>query len=224
MINLIRNPLVESLLLIFRSFILEIKYKNKILKIIGISRIINCNFGYRNTIYKNALLRDVSLGDFSYVGEGCNVIKANIGKYCCIGPDCKIGLGKHPSSIFVSSHPIFFSMLKQAQITFVDQSYFKEFEEITIENDVWIGANVIVMDGVKIGNGAIVGAGSVVTKDVPPYAIVGGVPANIIKYRFNKTQIEKLQNIKWWDVEIECLRNNYKLFHNIEEFIRNFKT
>lgn len=76
------------------------------------------------------------------------------------------------------------------------------------------------MDGVKISDGVIVAAGAVVTKDMPPYAIVGGVPARIIRYRFKHEQIEKLLNIKWWDMDIVYLNKNFKMFHNIDDFMK----
>ncbi|MFC2097905.1 CatB-related O-acetyltransferase, partial [Bacteroidota bacterium] len=119
---------------------------------------------------------------------------------------------------FVSTHPAFYSKQKQARITFAEKQYFEEYEKILIENDVWLGANVIIVDGVKIGNGAMIGAGAVVTKDVPPYAIMGGVPAKIIKYRFEKDKIDFLQKSEWWNKDIDWLKKNYQLFHNIQKF------
>jgi len=219
MIKLIfKNPLSVWLIRLIRSWILELK--NKHLNIGYMSSVHNCAFGLYNTIYDNVSLNESNLGDFTYIASGTKISKTTIGKFCSIGPDCKIGLGKHPTKDFVSTHPIFFSILGQAQITFTDQNYFKEFETITIGHDVWMGANVIVMDGISIGSGAIIAAGSVVTKDVPPYAISGGVPAQIIKYRFEHEQIEKLLKIKWWDMNIDFLKNNFKKFHNIESFLK----
>jgi serine acetyltransferase len=96
--------------------------------------------------------------------------------------------------------------------------------DIIIENDVWIGAKSTIMSGVKIRNGAIVGACSVVTKDVPPYAIVAGNPAKVVKYRFTEEQIEKLLSIEWWDWDEQKIRDNAMLMwsSNIDEFIGNF--
>jgi len=179
-----------------------------------------------NTIYNDVSLSEVSLGDFTYIASGTKISRAKIGKFCSIGPDCKIGLGKHPTKSFVSTHPIFYSTLKQAQIAFADiafadKNYFEEFGNIEIGNDVWIGANAIIVDGIKIGDGAIVAAGAVVTKDVPPYAIVGGVPAKIIRYRFDKDEIAKLLELKWWDKDINYLKSNFKKFHDIKEFLND---
>jgi len=96
--------------------------------------------------------------------------------------------------------------------------------DIIIENDVWIGATATIMSGVKISNGAVVGAGSVVTKDVPPYAIVAGNPAKVVKYRFTEEQIEKLLSIAWWDWEEQKIRDNAMIMwsNNIDDFINKF--
>ena len=96
-------------------------------------------------------------------------------------------------------------------------------QPVEIGNDVWIGANVIILPGVKIGDGAIVAAGAVVSKDVPPYSVVGGVPAKIIKYRFDKNIIENLERICWWNWPIEKIRDNLELFVNIESFLSEFQ-
>ena len=88
-----------------------------------------------------------------------------------------------------------------------------------IGNDVWIGLNATILDGVTIGDGAIVAAGAVVTKDVPPYAVVGGVPAKIIKYRFTESQIDFLLKFRWWEKDRKWIQQNYKRFQDIESFI-----
>lgn len=217
--HIIRNPLTVWFAKLIKSKIIEYKNKDKFLKIGYMANATKCKFGIYNTIYNEVSLNEVTLGDFTYIAGNTNISKTTIGKFCSIGPYCKIGLGKHPTKDFVSTHPVFFSTLKQAQVTFADINYFDEFAYIIIGNDVWLGANVIVVDGVKIGDGAIVAAGSVVTKDIPPYAIVGGVPAKIIKYRFEKEEIKKLLQLKWWDMDVEYLKENFIKFHNIKSLI-----
>lgn len=219
--QLIKNPLTIWFVRLIQSKILEYKNKDKNLKIGYMSSVVDCSFGIYNTIYDNVSLNDVHLNDFAYISNNTTISKTSIGKFSSIGSDCKIGLGKHPSSTFVAIHPIFFSTLNQAQISFADKSYFNEFENITIGNDVWIGSNVLILDGVNIGDGVIVAAGSVVTKDVPSYAIVGGVPAKLIKYRFEKDEIIKLLEIKWWNMGIDYLKNNFIKFHDIKSFLND---
>jgi len=216
--QIIKNPLTVWFVKLIKSKILEYKHRDKSLKIGYMSSATNCKFSMYNTIYNDVSLNQVTLGDFTYIAGKTSVSRTTIGKFCSIGPDCKIGLGKHPTKDFVSTHPVFFSILKQAQVSFADKNYFHEFADIEIGNDVWLGANVIVVDGVKIDDGAIVAAGSVVTKDIPPYAVVGGIPAKIIKYRFEKEEIEKLLDMKWWDMDVEDLKENFTKFHDVKNF------
>jgi acetyltransferase-like isoleucine patch superfamily enzyme len=219
--SLVKNPLTVWFIRLIKSKTLEYKYRRKNLKIGYCSKVNNSLFGKYNTIYDNVILNESRLGDFTFIASNTQISKTTIGKFCSIGPDCKIGLGKHPSKDFVSTHPIFYSILKQAQVTFAQESYYNEFSKVIIGNDVWLGANVIVLDGINIGDGAIIAAGSVVTRDVPPYAIVGGVPARIIRYRFEKSQIEKLLQTKWWDMDINYLKTNFIKFHSIDNYLND---
>lgn len=212
-----KNPLVFWFVTFFLNTYLQIKERKKHLKIGSMSYVSRCSFGKYNTIYDNVICKESEIDDYTYITSGTKISKSKIGKFCSIGPSCKIGLGIHPSTNYVSTHPIFFSTSRQAQITFVEKNYFQESKEIFIGNDVWIGANVIIIDGVKIGDGAIVAAGAVVTADIPEYAIVGGVPAKIIKYRFNKSQIYFLHELNWFAKEESWLKENVELFHDINK-------
>ncbi|QUX93717.1 acetyltransferase [Marinomonas sp. A3A] len=176
-----------------------------------------------NFIYNDCIILNVTFGDFTYVASGTNISNTNLGSFCSVGPECRIGLGTHPSNDFISTHPTFFSTLEQCGTTFSNDDYFSEFADIKIGHDVWLGSRVTVFDGINIGNGAIVGACAVVTKDVPPYAIVGGVPAKIIRYRFNQEQIEVLQKAKWWELDSEFLKQHFKSMHNFEDFMEMIK-
>lgn len=140
----------------------------------------------------------------SYVSSA-RISNAKIGRYCSIGFESIIGLGTHPST-YLSTHPAFYSAAKQSGISFVTESSYSEYQSIDIGNDVWIGARAIVLGGVSIGDGAIVAAGAVVTKDVPPYAIVGGVPARLLRYRFSEEVIEELLDWKWWNSSVDSIR------------------
>lgn len=202
--------------LIFKLY-LEHKNSEKYLRIGYLSFFKNCQFGQYNTLYDNVSLSNVSLGDFTYISGNTKIMNTTIGKFCSIANEVLIGLAKHPSNNFASSHPIFFSTLKQAQITFVNKTYFQEYADIFIGHDVWIGARAVVVDGIRIGNGAIIAAGAVVTKDVPPYAIVGGVPAKIIRYRFSEEDIVFLEDFCWWHKDYEFLKTNFCLMHDIQK-------
>lgn len=215
----VKNPLTIWFKRTLKNTRLEYQHKKKKIKIGYMSTLSNVVFGRYNTIYNNVCMTNVKLNDFTYISSDTIINNTKIGKFCSIGPNCRIGLGKHPTKDFVSTHPIFFSMIKQSQISFADKNYFEEFNNIKIGNDVWIGANVVIIDGVVIGDGAIIGAGAVVTKNISPYAIVGGVPAKVITYKFSKEIRNKLLTIKWWDWDIKTLKRNYLKFHNVERFI-----
>jgi acetyltransferase-like isoleucine patch superfamily enzyme len=106
---------------------------------------------------------------------------------------------------WLTTHPSFYSTLGQAGMTFARQNAMDENASVQLGNDVWIGARSVVLDGVTVGDGAIVAAGAVVTGDVPPYAIVGGVPARIIRYRFEEAVIQELVAWRWWDLPMDQL-------------------
>ncbi len=166
------------------------------------------------------------LGRNTYIGVNSSLINCKIGKFCSIASNVKVIANTHPSKIFVSTSPSFFSTLKQNGKTYVKENKFNECLKIDgynaiVGNDVWIGENVIIKGGVKIGDGAIIAMGSVVTKDVPPYAVVGGVPAKVIKYRFTENQIQYLLEIQWWNKSDVWLEKHSDLFCNIDDFIKN---
>ena len=118
---------------------------------------------------------------------------------------------------------MFYSTLKQNGTTLSKIDKIKEFEEVSIGHDVFIGENVTILSGVSIGNGAVVAAGAVVVTDVPPFAIVGGVPAKIICYRFTDEQIVALQKIQWWNFDDNSLQDVEQLFWNVDEFIHKYE-
>ena len=168
-------------------------------------------FLYKNVFGKNIFigrgckLSNSQIGSHTYMGNSCCFSNAKIGKFCSISQNVRMAIGRHPTSIYVSTSPLFY-----AERSYLGKGWNidKKFEEYTktdngysleIGNDVWIGMNVTILEGIKIGDGAIVAACSCVVKDVPPFAVVGGVPARIIKYRFSEDEIESLINLRWWD-------------------------
>lgn len=167
----------------------------------------DCKFSSHNRIYRRAFLRNTSLGRMTYVAELSRIGFADIGAFSSIGPNVLLGgLGCHPVDR-LSTHPAFYSARLQAGDTFSETDTFEELPRVRVGNDVWIGAGSIVLDGVTIGDGAIIAAGAVVNKDVPPYAIVGGVPARIIRYRFDEETIEALLEWRWWELDNNQLQS-----------------
>ena len=164
------------------------------------------------------------IGDYTYIEVGCRISAANIGKFCAIAPYSLVGLAEHPTRKFVSTHPIFYRHIPAFGYDLVDNDRHQEITRTYIGNDVWIGAGVCIRGGVTVGDGAVIGAGAVVTWDVPPYAVYGGIPARLMRYRFEPEQISFLLEFKWWDYDLEWLRKNVAHLHDIDTFIRKAAT
>lgn len=148
-----------------------------------------------------------------------------IGKYNSIGRDCNFFLhANHRPDWVTTSSQLWGPVTHEIAQMHMDMGHPSCKGDIIIENDVWIGAISTIMSGVRIGNGAIVAAGSVVTKDVPPYAIVAGNPGKIVKYRFDDEQIEKLLSIAWWEWDEQKIKDNAMSMwsDNINGFIDKF--
>lgn len=178
--SLLKNPL--TLWLRWLLMCKRIKKDNPTVQIGYLSEISKCRFGYQNIIYENVRLYNVLLGDYSYVGGNSVIQNTIIGNFCSVASDARIGLGIHPINL-KSTHPAFYSPHRLWDIEPDLSLNIQEYKTIVIGNDVWIGTRVTIIDGVSIGDGSIIAAGAVVVKDVPPMAIVGGVPAKLIKYR-----------------------------------------
>jgi len=143
--------------------------------------------------------------------------KIQIGKYCSIGRNCTFVLTQHLLNRFTTSpSPQDFHLFNHGRGN--TSSYSKG--DIIIKNDVWIGLNCTILDGITVGNGAVIGAGSVVTKDVKPYSIVGGNPAKIIKYRFSPELIERIEKLNFWNLPLEEIEKVNIWSENIEETIQ----
>lgn len=199
------------------------KYRDKVLCESNTRVYSSCCFEGYNRICRNSYISNSSFGFGSYVGIDASIVSAKIGRFSSIGPHVRVTSGKHPSEGFASMHPAFYSLRKQAGFTFVNtQKYDEELDKTThttIGNDVWIGDSAVIIEGVTIGDGAIVAAGSVVTKDVPAYAIVAGAPARILKYRFSDTQRENLLDIQWWNKDIIWIKKNAERFSDVDALI-----
>ncbi|HFI8928582.1 CatB-related O-acetyltransferase [Escherichia coli] len=148
----------------------------------------------------------VEIGKNTYITEGRISPNVKIGRYCSIARNTNIAGTEHPID-WLTSSPVaydteYFPSMRNSRKCVVNDG-----KTTVIGHDVWLGASVIVKRGVKIGDGAIIGAGSVVTKDIPPYAIAAGVPAKVLRYRFSPEVIAKLMELKWWEFEETELMN-----------------
>lgn len=177
--------------------------------------------------YISGRVIDSYVGYGTYISDRCFFRGCKIGKYCSIAPDVKMLRGTHPTRDFVSTSPAFYLKDNPVGKSYVDKDLFspearskidREYE-LVIGNDVWIGQHALLLQGISIGDGAIIGAGAVVTKDVPPYAIIGGVPAKVMRYRFEEQQIMALEKIKWWDRDEKWVMKHANLFVSIETFL-----
>lgn len=170
------------------------------------------------------------IGYGSYLGSNCSFY-GKIGKYCSIASGVKVVNGFHPTSEGISTHPAFYSTKNSVGLSYVKNNCFKEYRyadpekkyAVVVGNDVWIGTDAILMAGITVGDGAVIAAGAVVTKDVAPYSIVGGVPAKEIKKRFDDEKIEVLLNLQWWNKDEKWMQENSDKFMNPDRFFAEIK-
>lgn len=179
-------------------------------------------FGNNVFVGAGTSLENCRIGSHSYINSGARILNTEIGKFCSVGPGVKIVLGNHPVNM-VSTHPAFYADNKPFK-TYADAHYFEEYSRVIIGNDVWIGEDVMIPGGVRIGDGAVIMSRAVVTRDVEPYAIVGGVPARLVKWRFDEQTRELIRNSAWWNRSEDWLRLNFRKFHDPEEFIDFLRT
>lgn len=153
--------------------------------------------GSNVSVQTRTILTEANVGRFTYLGRESYLNFVEVGSFSSIGPHALAGLGEHPSD-FATTSPAFYSLRKQCGATFAKRDHFAERRPILIGSDVWIGARVFIRDGVSIGDGAIIAAGAVVVRDVEPYSIVGGTPAQLIRMRFSAPLIARLVALRWW--------------------------
>jgi acetyltransferase-like isoleucine patch superfamily enzyme len=217
------NPVLEYFRWLAGKIYYQHKYRGKNLRISYKSFIKSCTFGKFNWIGVGNTLMNSHIGDYTYIAGNCAILDTTIGKYCSIGTGVKIAVGTHPTSVIVSTHPSVYCRPDFHSISYVDEDKFTYKKGATIGNDVWIGANAVLVNGVTVADGAVIAANSVVNKHVGPYEIVGGVPAKLIRKRFTDEQIEVLEKVKWWDKPEDWIKKNISSFWNIREFVENFK-
>lgn len=188
-------------------------------------------FEGKNSVANGTKITNSKIGYGSYININSSLSFVKIGRYCSIADNVCVSIGNHPIN-YVSTHPAFYyNTEKQIGWTYhkgeplFDEIYKypdgEDFYQVIIGNDVWIGSHALLMGGIRIGDGAIIASGAVVTRDVEPYSIVGGVPAKLIKKRFTDEQIASLQRIKWWERTPNEIENDYRTFVDVERFINH---
>ncbi len=189
----------------------------------------SCFLEGKNSFGESTTFIGSYIGFASYIAKNSSLQDVKIGKYCSIGPNVNTIHGNHPTNTFVSTHPSFFSTDMPTGFSYTTNQLFKEKpnklndkEPYTtkIGNDVWIGASVNIIEGVKIGDGCIIASGALINKDIAPYSIVGGVPAKLIRKRFKDEEIEFLRNFKWWQRPEKWIEQNASMFTDIKKFIK----
>lgn len=181
-----------------------------------------------NIVKENVYFKG-KMGRFSYIGSN-SYINAKIGRFTSIASNVKVLISSHPYTYpYVSTCPAFFSTKKQCNCSFVKENKFHEqvflYDGFSIEigNDCWIGDSVTIVPGVRIGDGAVILSGAVVTKDVEPYSIVGGVPCTLKKFRYEKEDIDYLCRLQWWNKPLKWIEQNASLFTDFELFKKKLK-
>ena len=193
-------------------------YWSKLIKKIPLSSINNSAFEKPSKVEARSTVINSSFGRYSYCGYGCTIINCTIGRFCSIADHVVIGLSNHPLD-WISTSCAFYHGKDSIPKDLAQLDFDTSPRKTVIGNDVWIGMNAMIKPGIKINNGAVVGMGAVVTKDVPAYTIVAGNPARIIKTRFNDDIINRLEKSKWWELDLKKISNISHLINDPIAFL-----
>jgi phosphonate metabolism protein (transferase hexapeptide repeat family) len=186
----------------------------------------DCSFGSYNEVGDRTQIAETVMGDYSYVVKDSEIIYTEIGKFCSIAAHVRINPGNHPMQRVSQSHFTYrSSWYFEGVENDIDFFEWRRSQPVTIGHDVWIGHGVVVLPGVTIGTGAVIAAGAVVSKDVPNYTIVAGIPAKPMRRRFSEQAEAALLEIAWWDWDHETLRDRLPDFRHLEidEFISKYR-
>lgn len=197
-------------------YTLKYVWNRFVIKIHG-KAIANSHIDITSKIEAGSTIVNVIMDRHSFCGYNCTILNCKIGAFCSLADNVSIGLASHPID-WVSTSPAFLERRDSIKKKYAMHPY-EVGAPTEIGNDVWIGKGAYIKAGVKIGDGAVIGMGSVVTKDVPDYAIVAGIPAKVIRKRFTEQQIMRLKVLKWWNWKDEKLYEYGSLFNNIDEFL-----
>ncbi len=182
----------------------------------------NCEFGAFTEVQRFADISDSIIDDYSYIMEYSQITNTIIGKFANIASNVRINPGFHPYEMPCQHHMIY----RQEMFGFGqdDKAFFnyRKVQKVVIGHDVWIGHGAVIMPGVTIGNGAIIGSNAVVTKDVPAFAIVAGVSAKVLKYRFPKQIIQAIEQIAWWNWSHETIKERFEDLKDIRALIYKY--
>lgn len=185
------------------------------------SAIINSCVAKSSKIEAGSTIVDSTFGRHSFCGYDCTIINCDVGAFCSIANRVSIGGAMHPME-FVSTSPVFLSHKDSVKMKFSRHEYSHKRRTV-IESDVWIGEMAVIKAGVRIGIGAVVGMGSVVTKDVEPYAIVAGNPAQLIRSRFDDNTIKALLELSWWTLSDTQLKEIAQYFNDVPRLLEHLR-
>jgi acetyltransferase-like isoleucine patch superfamily enzyme len=217
--SIFANPLTNYLRWLRYKIYYQCKYWGQHLRISYGSIVRNTIFGRYNWIGNYNTVINCQLGNYSYIAGFSTILNCRIGNYCAIATGVKIAPGKHPTSGFVSIHPSTYTIPNFHAKRYLNENKFVYNDRVEIGNDVWIGANAVIVDGIKIGDGAIVAANSVVTKNVGDFEIVGGTPARLIRTRFSADKIAVIKESRWWDKDEAWMQQNLPKFWSVTDFV-----
>ena len=183
----------------------------------------DCRLGRYTQVGEHSRMDNCLLDDYAYLGIGCDLMSADIGKFANIAANVRINPGFHPMEWPTLHHFTYRrSMYGFAEEDDADYFAWRRRQRVVIGHDTWIGHGAVIMPGVRIGNGAVVGSNSVVTKDVAPYTIVGGVAAKVIRQRFPKAIAQALEATAWWDWDHETLKERMPEFRDLRTFLAKY--